>query len=123
MIVGLGIDLVDRERMDRLWRRFGRHLAERILSGSELKALPENPVDFLASRFAAKEAGVKALGLGFRNGINFRDLEVRNDDLGRPKLILHGKARKTALDLKITRIDLSITHSRTAAAAVVIMQD
>ena len=66
MIVGLGVDIVELERIARTFRRFGGKFAERILAPAELERLPGEPAAFLASRFAVKEAAVKALGTGFR---------------------------------------------------------
>ena len=126
MIIGIGIDLVELERMEKSRRRFGQRLARKILNPAELaefSALPEaDTTVFLASRFAAKEAGAKALGCGFSDGVGPTDLETRKDVLGKPELVLHGKAEEKGRTMGLARIHLSLTHSRNAAAAMVVME-
>lgn len=121
MIVGLGIDLVETPRIRRAYERFGPAFARKILHERELAALPANPVDFLASRFAAKEAAVKALGTGFR-GIWFQDLYVEKLENGQPGLVLLGPALERFHALQAKRVLLSLTHGRNTAAAVVILE-
>ncbi|MDR2051656.1 MAG: holo-[acyl-carrier-protein] synthase [Deltaproteobacteria bacterium] len=122
MIIGIGLDLVEISRIGRLYGRFGRSFAGRILRAEELRELPEAPAAFLAARFAAKEAAVKALGTGFSRGIYFRDIRVCRQEGGKPGLILSGAALERFREMGGTRLHLTLTHSRDNAAAVVIFE-
>lgn len=124
MIVGLGIDLVELDRIERVYTRYGKSFAEKILHPDELAVLPEGAqvVPYLAARFAAKEAGSKALGTGFRQGIWFQDFCVKNGPLGQPALYLHGPALAAFERLGAQSAHLSLSHSRHSAAAVVILE-
>ncbi|MGB9428361.1 MAG: holo-ACP synthase [Gammaproteobacteria bacterium] len=97
MIFGIGTDLVEVARVRTTWERFGEHFARRILMPEELVGfrLSRNPVRFLATRFAAKEAVVKALGTGFRHGMWLRDSGSLPDTRGKPCVIF--SARGAAL--------------------------
>jgi len=123
MILGVGIDLVETDRISRIWHRFGQRFSRRILTAEEAVVLPARPDEYLASRFAAKEAAVKALGTGFSGGITFQCLSVRSLGSGQPELELRSKALEKAQDLGVTKIYLSLTHTRSAAAAVVILEN
>lgn len=122
MIIGLGIDVVELDRIERIWDRFGLRFARRILTSHELDRLPKNAVAYLASRFAAKEAGVKALGTGFSQGITFHCLEVGSEGSGKPNLTFFRAAEQRARDLSVSRVHLSITHDRSVSAAVVVLE-
>jgi holo-[acyl-carrier protein] synthase len=138
MIVGLGLDLVEIARIRRSWVRFGLKFAERILHPLELGqmqrsfaallspdqgALRANPLHgFLAARFAAKEAAVKALGTGFSSAVNFGDMYVKNLPSGQPELCLLNGALARMRELGAAETLLSLTHSRCTAAAVVILE-
>ena len=80
------------------------------------------PFERYAARFAAKEAGMKALGTGWRGGIGWRDLEVANLPSGRPTLRFHGRAAEIAQRLGVTDVALSITHTAGQALAMVILE-
>jgi holo-[acyl-carrier protein] synthase len=122
VIKGLGLDLVEIDRIRRIFLRFGERFRERILTPAETAAMGADAVRYLASRFAAKEAAVKALGTGFRDGIGFHDLETGADALGKPCLTLAGAALARARVLGATGIHLSITHGRDTACAVVVLE-
>lgn len=125
MILGLGLDIVEVRRLKRSWERFGRRFAERILHPAELLDLPVRPdatALFLASRFAAKEAAVKALGTGFAQGIGPRDIQVSKLPSGAPQLVLHGPAAQKMREMGANRAMLSMTHEKSTAAAVVILE-
>lgn len=94
MIVGIGTDIVEVARIEALVVRRGNSLAERILTPGEMAELSvqQFPARYIAKRFAAKEAALKALGTGLRNGIRWADLEVTHDELGKPLLKLVGAA-------------------------------
>lgn len=122
MIIGLGIDLVEIARIERAFSRFGNRFLEKIFMSSELCHMPKNPAFWLAGRFAAKEATVKALGTGFRDGISMPDIEVVPDELGKPCIRLHNAAADRSMFLKVHRAHLSISHERSMAAAVVVLE-
>jgi holo-[acyl-carrier protein] synthase len=122
MILGLGIDVVEIDRIARSWERFGRAFAERILTRRELDGLPAAPARYLAARFAAKEAAVKALGCGFRLGVTFRSIEVRSLDSGQPELALLDRAADIGRELGAARTLVSLTHGRDVAVAVVVIE-
>jgi len=116
MAPGVGIDLIEIERIERALRRRPR-LAERLFQPGEL-AFAESrtrPATHLAARFAAKEAAIKALGGGFAP----RDVEVTGGGQEPPALLLHGPARDRA-DRSGLSLTVSLTHTREAAAAVVL---
>lgn len=129
MIIGLGIDLVELDRISRSLSRFGLRFADKIMHASELAALPGamdagNPamVAHIAARFAAKEAGAKALGTGFAQGVGLKDIRILSLPSGKPELFFHGEARKRADALGTHRVHLSLSHGRDAACAVVILE-
>lgn len=122
MIKGLGLDLVEIDRIRRIYLRFDARFCERILTPAERAAQGADAVRYLASRFAAKEAAVKALGTGFRDGIGFQDIQTGADALGKPSLTLTGAALARARGLGVTGMHLSITHGRDTACAVVVLE-
>jgi holo-[acyl-carrier protein] synthase len=113
---------VELDRMQRTWSRFGLRFASRILSEQELAQLPQNPVEFLASRFAAKEAGAKALGTGFSAGVTPRLIEMQKRPAGRPELRFLGVAAQAAEALGVQLIHVSLSHTRKQACCVVILE-
>jgi len=83
----------------------------------------KNAAESFAARFAAKEAGAKALGTGISRGITWRELEVRREASGKPTLHLSGRAAELAKAIGVRRVQLSLTHSRELAMAVVVVED
>lgn len=123
MIVGLGIDMTELERIRAAHARFGRRFLEKFLAPGELSALPEAPrLSLLAGRFAAKEAAVKALGTGFSGGIGPCQIEVVILPSGAPSLVFHDHAREKAGQLGMRAAHLSISHERSHAVAVVVLE-
>ncbi len=124
MILGLGIDIVELERMRRLHERFGHRLARRLLSPGEHEqyASAPDPVRLLAKRFASKEAAAKALGTGLGRGVRFPDLETTHQESGAPELRLHGHARAIAEQRGVARAHLSVSDERASVVAVVILE-
>ena len=118
-LVGVGIDAVDIERL-RVALGRTRGMAERLFTARERTLSTTRGGDLrpgrLAGRFAAKEAVAKALGTGVR-GFGFRDIEVLNDPAGKPCVRLHAGAAQTADRLGVTRVEVSITTSRSLAIA------
>ena len=122
MIIGVGIDIAELGRISRSYTRFGVRFSSKILTPDELVHFPANAIPFLASRFAAKEAAVKALGTGFSGGITFQDVEIRSDPLGKPLIFFHNQALQRCRDLQVRHAHLSLSHSRENAVAVVILE-
>jgi holo-[acyl-carrier protein] synthase len=124
VIVGTGVDLCEVGRMREAIERHGPRILARLFTDreaaySERKA---NRYERYAARFAAKEAGMKALGTGWRGGLGWRDLEVINLPSGRPTLALHGKAAEIADKLGVRNISLSLTHTADQAVAMVVLE-
>ncbi|GAB1409250.1 holo-[acyl-carrier-protein] synthase [Desulfovibrionales bacterium] len=122
MIIGLGVDIVELRRIERSFSRFGPALCAKILTEHEQAMLPAHPVPYLAARFAAKEAAVKALGTGFQNGITAHDIEVRSTHSGKPCLHFYNKALEQYQALGAAASHVSLTHGRDHAVAVVILE-
>lgn len=125
MIIGIGVDLVDIERVERLLETKGDRALRRLFSDGEIAYASRRatPAMHLAARLAAKEATYKALaGNPLARGIGWRDVEVANGDDGQPTLVLHGSARARADELTVDRLLLTMTHSPTTACAVVIAE-
>jgi holo-[acyl-carrier protein] synthase len=122
VILGIGIDVVELSRVRRIWERYGARFADRVLGPAERSLVPRDAVQYLASRFASKEAAAKALGTGLARGVTFHSLQVATEPSGRPVLQLSGTALDLALAMGVTRCHLSITHGRDVAAAVVILE-
>lgn len=123
MIVGLGIDLVELERIDKAWERHGMRFAEKILTEAEIAQLPKSPIARLAALFACKEAAVKALGTGFADDVTFQCVEIIHTASGKPEVSFTGRGLEIMESLGGKRAHVSITHSRDNAAAVVIIED
>lgn len=124
--VGLGVDIVEIERMRRILTRTPS-FARKVFSGAERAYCDAkaNPEVHYATRFAAKEAVVKALGTGFSEGIGVRDIEVRRTTKGRPYVVLTGRAREVARERGVREMPLSLsfTHTEAVACAMAITED
>jgi holo-[acyl-carrier protein] synthase len=116
------MDLVEVERVGRSVDRFGDRFLKRIYHPRELEQTRGDRVQYLASRFAVKEALFKALGTGWSRGIRWVDVEVRNLESGQPVLHLHGEAARRAEEIGADRSHVSITHTAGHAAAVVVLE-
>lgn len=125
MIVGTGLDLVEVERIGKALQQFPQRFRARVYTPREVAYCEryKNSAERYASRFAAKEAGMKALGTGWRGGIGWRDLEVVRPKGGRPTLEFHGAAARRAAALGVRHVALSLTHTATQAMANVILED
>lgn len=124
MIVGIGIDLIETERMAKALGDQGDRLEERIFTPDERAYCRDRAdrVQAFAARFAAKEACLKALGTGWAGGLSFLQVEVVRREGGAPELRLSGKAASRASELGVRGMHVSLTHQRSAAAAVVILE-
>lgn len=126
MIVGTGTDLAEVPRIRAAFERFGRRFQERIYTPAEIAYVERRGAatrfERYAVRFAAKEAGMKAIGTGYRRGVRWADLEVANLPSGKPTLKFHGVAADFAVRLGVRNVALSLTHTKEIAMAVVILE-
>ena len=125
MIAGVGTDLCEVDRIEKaILAPHGARLRDRVFTPREIAYAESkaNRWERYAARFAAKEAGMKALGTGWRRGIAWQDFEVANLPSGRPTLTLHGKAAEIAESIGVRNISLSLTHTRQQAMAIVILE-
>jgi holo-[acyl-carrier protein] synthase len=124
MLVGTGIDLVEIRRIEESIERFGERFLHRIFTSGEIAYClrKRQSAESFAARFAAKEAGAKALGTGIQYGIGWKELEVARLPGQRPTLLLHGRAAAMGLKLGVHSIWLAITHTSGLAIATVHME-
>jgi holo-[acyl-carrier protein] synthase len=125
MIVGSGIDLVEIGRIQQSIDRYGSRFLNRIYSAAEQAYClrKRNSAESFAARFAAKEAGAKALGTGISHGVGWLEIEVIRLTSGKPTLQYHGRAAQFAARLGVVNIALSITHATSLAMASVVLED
>lgn len=123
MIVGIGCDIVSHHRIAKLLQRFGDRFAEKILAPSELALWQRHPasINYLAKRFAAKEAFVKALGTGFRAGLSLKHIAVINNDAGMPSLLLLDKAQELSQARQVQQSHLSLSDEKDMSLAFVVL--
>ncbi len=124
MIVGTGVDIAEVDRIRESIRRFGDRFIRRVFTPGEIAYAERkaNRYERYAARFAAKEAGMKAIGTGWRRGVRWQDFEVANLPSGKPTLKLHGAAAQVAARLGVKAIALSLTHTKHLALAHVILE-
>ena len=125
VIVGSGIDVAEVPRLAAAIERFGRRFIERVFTVAEIRYCESkaNRIERYAARFAAKEAGMKALGTGWNHGVRWLDIEVDREPGYRPTILFHGKAAEFAQKLGVRNIALSITHTEAEAIAQVILEN
>ena len=125
MIVGSGIDLAEIGRIQQSIDRYGSRFLDRIYTAAEQAycSRKRNSAESFAARFAAKEAGAKALGTGISHGVNWLEIEVVREPGGMPALKLHGRAGQIAARLGVAHAALSITHTADLAMASVVLED
>ncbi len=124
MILGIGLDLVQRERIEAALEKHGQRFERRIFTDREQAYASNKPHAALhyGGMWAIKESLVKALGTGFSGGIGWRDIEVGHDQRGKPVIRLEGKARQWAEQMGVTSIHASITHDTSWSAAQVVLE-
>jgi holo-[acyl-carrier protein] synthase len=124
MIRGIGVDIVKVDRIEQAVERWGDRFLKRIFTAAEIERCQQRarPAQCLALRFAAKEAFAKALGLGMRKGLRWRDIEVVHDHLGKPDLLLHNQAQRLLEAVEASRTWLSLSDERESALAVVVLE-
>lgn len=123
MILGIGTDIIEVERISKhIEAGFG--FKEKVFTLKEIDYCESktNKAQNYAARFSAKEAFLKAVGTGMRHGLAFTDIEVVNDELGKPEMMLHGKALDHIRKLGVTNIQISLTHLRDWVNAIVIIE-
>ena len=125
MIVGTGVDLAEVPRVRAAIERFGDRFVKRVYTPAEIAYVERkaNRFERYAARFAAKEAGMKAIGTGWRHGVRWQDFEVANLPSGKPTLRFHGVAAELANKLGARNVALSLTHTAEYGMAHVILED
>lgn len=123
MIVGIGTDIVEVKRIERLLSKQER-FKERIFTRGEIEYCEPKKynVQNYAARFAVKEALLKAIGTGWREGVTFKEIEVVNNEKGKPELVLSGTVKKITEEMGVTNMQVSISHIKDLAIAVVILE-
>ncbi len=124
MLIGTGIDLVNIDRIERVMDRWGDLFLKRVFTEKEILRCRRRryPAECFATRFAAKEAFLKAIGWGLRNGIRWTDIEVENDPLGKPSLFFQRKAKEAVEELTVHETFLTLSHDRPFAVAHVLLE-
>lgn len=124
MIIGIGTDIIQVERIRRVLERNPRFV-DRVFTPGEISycASKSNPAQSYAVRFAVKEAVMKALGTGWDGVVNWQDIEVLQDTLGKPELLAHGATQALLESRGVTRIHISLSHEKEYALASVVLED
>jgi holo-[acyl-carrier protein] synthase len=124
MITGIGIDVVQNDRIRQSIERFGDRFLQRIYTEAEIEYCKKSgqPEIHYAARFAAKEAAFKALGTGWAAGVKWTDVEVQRLPSGKPELHLHGEALVHATAAGAKRFHVSLTHDQLVSCAVVVLE-
>jgi holo-[acyl-carrier protein] synthase len=125
MITGIGIDVIQNDRIRDSIERFGDRFLKRIYTEGEIdycSKCAQPPIHY-AARFAAKEAAFKALGTGWAAGVTWKDVEVHRLASGKPELHLHGEALARATSAGATRFHVSLTHDQLVSCAVVVLEN
>ena len=120
--IKIGTDIVEINRVQSAYKRFGKRFLKRVLTEVEIKYVTSNSkslIQRLAGRFAAKEATSKVLGTGLR-GVYFKEIEIIREPSGAPKIVLHKRALKKAKEKRLTNFEVSISHERDFAVAIVV---
>ena len=120
-IQGIGIDIIEIERIRRMSLQWGARFEQRVYTPHERAYCGETPIRYarLATRFAAKEATLKALGTGLITGMSWQDVEIRANAAGKPVLVLHGEVKRYAAELGIVTSFVSLSHAVDYAVAQV----
>jgi len=125
MIIGHGIDIMSTSKIEKAITQFGNKFLDRIYTSSEkefINKTRKGNTQIYASYWAVKEACMKALGTGNRNGVRFKDIEVHHESSGKPYLKLFGKSKEHAEDMGVDNISISMSHLKDIVAATVIFE-
>ena len=124
MINGVGVDILEKERIFTIHKKYGKRFQERVLGDSEIKAIEgkslNNQVRFISNNFACKEAVAKALGLGFTEGISLKEIEILRKPSGQPFITLNGNTDKVAKNIGIKKFHVSISDTKKLSMAFVV---
>jgi holo-[acyl-carrier protein] synthase len=125
MIIGSGIDLTEIARIQQSIDRYGKRFLNRVYTAAEQAYClrKRNAAESFAARFAAKEAGAKALGTGISYGVGWLEIEVVREPSGRPTIRFTGRAAEFASRLGVAHAALSLTHTASLAMASVVLED
>jgi holo-[acyl-carrier protein] synthase len=124
MILGIGVDICNVERLARLRQKYGARFLDRVFTCVEQERCGAGPAcdERYAARFAAKEACMKAFGTGWGSGVNFSDIEVRTEESGQPSVTVSGGAKRLCDERGVAHIHISLSHERDNAIAFVILE-
>jgi holo-[acyl-carrier protein] synthase len=124
LILGIGTDILEVERMKQKLKKQPSFI-DGIFTDNEIKYCNQfkNKAERFSARYAAKEALLKAFGTGWRDGVTFKDIDIINDELGKPEIKLSGVAKQIANKLKVTSIHISMSHTKELANAFVIINN
>jgi holo-[acyl-carrier protein] synthase len=125
MIKGIGIDVVFLDMIKTMVEASSEDAVRDVYTDAEIELCRSSPnvIERFATRFAAKEAAMKAFGLGWQaNGFDFTDIEVTSDDTNRPSLLLRGEAERKAKEMGIRNVWLSLSHEENVGVAMVILE-
>ena len=124
MINGVGVDILEKERVFTIHKKYGKRFQERVLGDSEIKAIEgkslNNKIRFISNNFACKEAVAKALGLGFTEGISLKEIEILRKPSGQPFITLNGNTDKVAKNRGIKKFHVSISDTKKLSMAFVV---
>jgi len=125
MIFGIGIDTIEVSRIERQILKEKNTFIKKIFTDKEIEYCEtkiKNKAQNYAARFAAKEALLKALGTGLRDGLKWKEIEIANNELGKPELLVTGMTKQLIEENKISKIHASLSHIKEIAVAVVILE-
>lgn len=123
MIIGIGCDILEHHAAKQLEWETDNIVLKRILSSNELELYQSKKnIEFIAGRFAAKEAVLKSIGTGMQDGVSLTDIEILQSKLGRPEISLTGKVKRISKKLGVNKWHLTITHSMSHSIAFVIAE-
>ena len=124
MIYGIGIDLVENDRIEKIIQKWGNKFLSRVFSDKEIAYCERHAQAAIhyGARFAVKESFLKAIGTGLGRGVRLVEIEVVNKKSGKPEIILSGGAQKYFVKAGIEKIHLSITHTNKYASAMVLLE-
>ena len=124
MIVGIGVDIAETNRFEKIFARYSGRIARRILTESEQLEFERRnkPASYLATRFAAKEAAAKALGTGFSEGVGYKSIEINNDKSGKPIIKFLNMASRLAEQKQVEKVFVSLSDEKHYVVALVILE-
>ncbi len=124
MIVGVGTDIVEHKKIQKIYNTYGKKFYERYFSEDEIEySLSKvDPIPYFAARFAVKEALIKALNLKQRIGLFYKNIEVKGKSFGKKQVHVSGKIAEFIQEKQVSKIHFSISHSENFSIALVILE-